>query len=96
MAMSAKVAAAATVLLIGAAGPSAAMPIATSRALGIENVDTSLVQQARVVCGTRGCIRVGPRWVGPRRVWMGPRRSFAFAPGRFHRDWRWHRRFGWR
>src|SRR5262249_14003375 len=45
MAVSAKIAAAAaTFLLIGAAGPTTAMPIGTSSALGIETADTSLVQ----------------------------------------------------
>jgi hypothetical protein len=79
MRMSSKIAAAATVLLIGAAGSAKAMPIATSPALGIENADTSFVQEARVVCDSRGCIRVGPRRFN---------RSFGFAPRRFRRDWR--------
>jgi len=77
MRMTTKIAAA--VLLIGATGPAIAMPIATSPALGIENADTSLVQEARVVCDSRGCMRVGPRRFG---------RSFGFAPRRFRRDWR--------
>jgi len=80
--MSVKIAAAATLLFIGAAGPTAAMPIGTSSALGLEGANTSLVEQARLVCGPRGC----------RRVW-GPRHSFAFAPGRFHRNWRWRKPF---
>jgi len=61
------------------------MPIGTSSPLEIDNANTGLVQQVRLVCGPRGCVR----------TW-GPRRSFAFAPGRFHRDWRWrHRHPGW-
>jgi len=61
------------------------MPIGTSSPLEIDNANTGLVQQVRLVCGPRGCVR----------TW-GPRRAFAFAPGRFHRDWRWrHRHPGW-
>jgi hypothetical protein len=62
MRMSAKIAAAATLLLIGAAGPTTAMPIAPPlSAVGSENANTSIVQEARLVCGPRGCVRVGPR-----------------------------------
>lgn len=81
MRISAKIAVAATVLLIGTAGSTMAMPAAPPSSVGINNANTGLVQEARLVCGPRGCFRVGPR------------RLYNFAPRRF--GWRrgWRRRW---
>jgi hypothetical protein len=80
----------AAVLLLGApADRVAAMTGATPTELGLATADSGVVQKAALVCGRWGCRRV---WRGA-RVWYGPRRLYAFAPGPY---WGWSRpAWGW-
>jgi hypothetical protein len=63
-----KIAAIAAVALMGSTmmvGSAAAMPL--NGLPGVSKQVTANVQDVRVVCGPRGCVRVGPRW-----GWRGP------------------------
>ncbi len=77
------VAAAVAIFSIGSAANRAeAMPASTPSALGIVAPDAGLVQQAALVCGYGGCVRVFPRryrygYYAPRRYW-GYRRGYRW------------------
>jgi hypothetical protein len=82
-----KMAAFAAVALMGSTmmiGTSAAMPL--NGLPVVSKQVTANVQDVRVVCGPRGCVRAGPGW--RRWGWRGPGwRRWGRGPG-------WHRRWG--
>jgi hypothetical protein len=61
------------------------MPASTPSALGIVAPDAGLVQEAALVCGYGGCVRVWPRY----HRYYAPR--FYYAPRRYY--WRGYRRW---
>jgi hypothetical protein len=78
--------AAAAIFSIGStANRAEAMPASTPSALGIVAPDAGLVQQAALVCGYGGCVRVWPRryhyygYYAPRRYgYWGYRRHYRW------------------
>src|ERR1700733_9032854 len=85
-------AAVAALLSCGAvANDAAAMPAAAPSELALPSAESGLMQKTAFACGPWGCVRIGPRYWGWRRPWIGP------WPGYWgwHRPWGWGRPWGW-